>query len=206
MNHKNGFVLLHRKIWESKDFNNAFEISIFLFLLSKACHKPEELVYRRKRIFLNRGEICIALRDLAKKFNTTVDKVKTALKNFQMQQNILVRSYKRMNIYIIVKYDKYQSLAKPTQQEIQQTTPDRTININKNKSKYSSTAVNNNILNMYNKKIVIDKTKIPILKTLRSKIRVIPKTKSEFEIAKENLDKYDFEEYTRLALQESSKS
>lgn len=202
MNYKNGFILLHRKIWDSTDFENVFEVSLFMFLLSKACHKPTEVVYRRKKIFLNRGEICIALRDLAKKFNTTVDKIKTAIKHFEMQQNILVRSFKRMNIYIIVKYDKYQSLTKPTQQEIQQTIPDRTININKNKLKYSSTATNNNILNMYNKKVVIDKTKIPILKSLHSKIKVIPKAKSEFEIAKENLD----EEYTRLALQESGKS
>jgi hypothetical protein len=206
MNHKNGFVLLHRKIWESKDFNNAFEISLFLFLLSKACHKPEELVYRRKKIFLNRGEICIALRDLAKKFNTTVDKIKTALKNFTIQQNILVRSYKRMNIYIIVKYDKYQSLEKPIQQEIQQNTPDRTININKNKLMYSSADKNISILNMYKSKVVIDKTKIPILKTLQSQIREIPKEKSEFELAQKHLDKEDLAEYTRLALQESNKS
>jgi len=204
MNHKNGFILLHRKIWESKDFNNAFEISIFLFLLSKACHKPEELIYRRKKIFLNRGEVCIALRDLAKKFNTTVDKIKTAIKNFTIQQNILVRSYKRMNIYIIVKYDKYQSLEKPIQQEIQQNTPDRTININKNKLIYNRTARNNNIVNM--KKVLIDKSKIPVLKDLNSTIRSIPKTKNNYEIAKEKLDKYDFEEYVRLTLQESSKS
>lgn len=204
MNHKNGFILLHRKIWESKDFNNAFEISIFLFLLSKACHKPEELIYRRKKIFLNRGEVCIALRDLAKKFNTTVDKIKTAIKNFTIQQNILVRSYKRMNIYIIVKYDKYQSLEKPIQQEIQQNTPDRTININKNKLIYNRTAKNNNIVNM--KKVIIDKSKIPICKDLNSTIREIPKPKNNYQLAKEKLDKYDFEEYVRLTLQESSKS
>tara|TARA_R110000796_G_scaffold198780_1_gene315120 strand:+ start:1999 stop:2613 length:615 start_codon:yes stop_codon:yes gene_type:complete len=204
MNHTNGFVLLHRKIWESKDFNNAFEISIFLFLLSKACHKPQELVYRRKKIFLNRGEVCIALRDLAKRFNTTVDKIKTALRNFAIQQNILVRSYKRMNIYIIVKYEKYQRLERPIQQNIQQNTPDRTININKNKSMYSSASPN--IISMRKKKIKIDKSKIPILQTLHSQIRETPRTKSQFEIAKEKLDKYDFEEYVKLSLQESDKS
>ena len=63
-----------------------------------------------KRIFyhIHEGELSeIDTNEI--KFPVVLDSIRIG---FTIQQNILVRSYKRMNIYIIVKYDKYQSLEK----------------------------------------------------------------------------------------------
>ena len=64
-----GWIALHRKIYSSTDFKNQLETSIFIYLLTMASHKPVQVIYRKKKITLNRGDISIAYRDLAKKFN-----------------------------------------------------------------------------------------------------------------------------------------
>ena len=52
-----GWIALHRKIYNSKDFNNQLEVAVFLYLVSMASHKNCEVIYRKKRIKLKRGEV-----------------------------------------------------------------------------------------------------------------------------------------------------
>jgi hypothetical protein len=206
MNHKQGWVLLHRKIWDSKDFNSTLETVIFIYLLTKACHEPTEVVYRRKKIWLNRGEICIALRDLAKKFEITVKRVRTILRNLERAQNLAHRRHKTLSVFFVIKYDKYQVLEKPKAHKKAQDKAHRTNNSNKFKITNTSIGKTNydNIYTM--KKVTIDKSSIGHLKDLNTAIKPKEKVMSEFEYAQKHLDKEDLAEYTRLALQESGKS
>jgi hypothetical protein len=112
MNHKNGFVLLHRKIFNSADFKNQLDVSVFVYLMAMASHEPVEVIYRCKKILLQRGEVCIAERDLAKKFDITKSKVKSIIKRLINNHNLYQRTTKRLSVYSIVKYNKYQSLDK----------------------------------------------------------------------------------------------
>ena len=204
MNHKQGWILLHRKIWESKDFNSTLETVVFIYLLSKACHQPTEVMYRRKKIWLNRGEVCVALRDLSKKFEITVKRVRTILKNLEQTQNLTHRRHKTLSVFFIIKYDKYQVLEKPKAQKKAQDKADRTNKSKKLLNKYISTDKSfNNVYNM--KKIKLDKSSIPSLKKLNTAIRE-EKKMSDFEIARKRLSSDRFEEYVRLSLQESNKS
>jgi hypothetical protein len=57
MNHKNGFVLLHRKIFNSADFKNQLDVSVFIYLMAMCSHEACEVVYRCKRDYLNRGSL-----------------------------------------------------------------------------------------------------------------------------------------------------
>lgn len=198
MNTKQGFILLHRKIWESKDFNSTLETVIFIYLLSKACHEPTKVLYRRKRISLQRGEVCIALRDLAKKFEITVKRTRTIINNLVRAQNMAQRLAQTLSVYSIVKYDKYQKLDKPKAQEKAQDRAYRTNNINKsNKSIYTS------MDNKY-KKVDIKSSK-PALKDLKQTI-YNNESVSEFEIARQRLSKDRFEEFVKFKLAESNKS
>jgi hypothetical protein len=198
MNNKQGFILLHRKIWESKDFNSTLETVIFIYLLSKACHEPTKVLYRRKRISLQRGEVCIALRDLAKKFEITVKRTRTIINNLVRAQNMAQRLAQTLSVYSIVKYDKYQKLDKSKAQEKAQDRAYRTNNINKsNKSIYTS------MDNKY-KKVDIKSSK-PALKDLKQTI-YNNESVSEFEIARQRLSKDRFEEFVKFKLAESNKS
>jgi hypothetical protein len=90
MNHKNGFVLLHRKIFNSADFKNQLDVSVFVYLMAMASHEPIEVIYRCKKILLQRGEVCIAERDLLKSL-IFKSKVKSIIKRLINNHNLYQR-------------------------------------------------------------------------------------------------------------------
>lgn len=197
-----GWILLFRKIWDSKDFNSTLEVCVFIYLLSKACHEPTEVVYRRKKILLQRGEVCIALRDLSKRFEITVKRVRTIIKNLVGAQNLAQRRAQTLSVYSIEKYNKYQTLETPKAQKRAQEKADRT---NNNKININNTSISKKYDNKFSmKKIDITSSK-PSLKDLKQTIQE-NESMSEFQIAKKRLSKDRFEQFVRLKLQSSSKS
>jgi hypothetical protein len=181
-----GWIALHRKIYKSSDFKNQLEVSIFIYLLTMASHKPIQVIYRKKKLTLNRGEISIAYRDLAKKFNISKDKVRTVIKNLIQSNNIRQTLHKRLSIFSIVKYSKYQDLPS----EPRQTIPHRTTT-NTN-ILYSS---KNNDISLSSMTNTPKKITIPTLQDLKSKIIEKPKEKNEWEIMREKLDAQDYEKW-----------
>ena len=181
-----GWIALHRKIFNSKDFNNQLEIAVFIYLVAMASHKPVQVVYRKKKLTLKRGEVSIAYRDLAKKFGISFDRVRTIIKNLVATGNINQTFHKRLSVFSIVKYSKYQDL--PTTNN--QTIPHRTTTITD--ILYSSNKNDMSLSGMTNKP---KKITIATLQDLKTKIIEKPKDKNEWEIAKERLDAQDFEKY-----------
>jgi len=181
-----GWIALHRKIYTSSDFKNQLEVSIFIYLLTMASHKPIQVIYRKKKLTLNRGEVSIAYRDLAKKFNISKDKVRTVIKNLIQSNNIRQTLHKRLSIFSIVKYSKYQDLPS----EPRQTIPHRTTT-NTN-ILYSS---KNNDISLSSMTNTPKKITIPSLQDLKTKIIEKPKEKNEWEIMREKLDAQDYEKW-----------
>ena len=181
-----GWIALHRKIYNSKDFNNQLEVAIFLYLVAMASHKPTQIIYRKKKINLKRGEVSMAYRDLAKKFSISFDKVRTIIKNLIASGNINQTLHKRLSVFSIVKYSKYQDVPAEANQNIpHRTTTINTISTSKSKNMLS-------INNMINKP---NKIHIPILQNLKTKIIEKPKDKNEWEIGREKLDAQDYEKW-----------
>jgi hypothetical protein len=181
-----GWIALHRKIYNSSDFNNQLEVAVFLYLVAMASHKPVQVVYRKKKLTLKRGEVSIAYRDLAKKFNLSMQNIKTIIKNLKNSGNINQTLTKNLSIYSIVKYSKYQDLeATPNQKLTNRTTTiyTNTTSIDKNKISLST---------MTNKP---KKITIPTLQSLQTKIIEKPKEKNEWEVGKERLDAQDYEKW-----------
>ena len=181
-----GWIALHRKIYNSKDFNNQLEVAVFLYLVAMASHKPTQIIYRKKKINLKRGEVSMAYRDLAKKFSISFDKVRTIIKNLITSGNINQTLHKRLSVFSIVKYSKYQDVPAETNQNIpHRTTTINTISTSKGKNMLS-------INNMINKP---NKIHIPILQNLKTKIIEKPKDKNEWETMRQKLDSTDFEKW-----------
>ena len=181
-----GWIALHRKIYNSSDFNNQLEVAVFLYLVAMASHKPVQVIYRKKKLTLKRGEVSIAYRDLAKKFNLSMQNIKTIIKNLKNSGNINQTLTKNLSIYSIVKYSKYQDLeATPNQKLTNRTTTNTNIlySINKNDKSLSNMTVKP-------KKITI-----PTLQDLKTKIIEKPREKNEFEIMREKLDSEDYEKW-----------
>jgi hypothetical protein len=181
-----GWIALHRKIYNSSDFNNQLEVAVFLYLVSMASYQPTKVVYRKKTIFLKRGEVSIAYRDLAKKFGISFDRVRTIIKNLVATGNINQTLHKRLSVFSIVKYNKYQDLPTPTNQTI----PHRTTTIYTN-----TTSIDKNKISLSSMTNKPKKITIPLLQDLKTKIIEKPKEKNEWEIAKERLDAQDYEKW-----------
>ncbi len=181
-----GWIILHRKIYNSKDFNNQLEVAIFMYLLTMASHKPIQVVYRKKKLTLNRGDTSIAYRDLAKKFGISFDRVRTIIKNLVATGNINQTLHKRLSVFSIVKYSKYQDLPTPTNQTIPHRTTTNTNIL------YS---INKNDKSLSNMTVKPKKITIPTLQDLKTKIIEKPREKNEFEIMREKLDSEDYEKW-----------
>jgi len=183
---KNGWIALHRKIYTSTDFKNQMEVAVFMYLLSMASYQPTKVVYRKKTIILKRGDVSIAYRDLAKKFDTTVNKIRTIIKNLKSSKNITQTLHKRLSVFSIVKYSKYQDLPTEPKQETTHRTTTNTTN---------TTSIVKNMLSLSSMTDKPKKIQIPLLQSLRSAIIEKPREKNEFEIMKEKLDAEDYEKW-----------
>lgn len=181
-----GWIALHRKIYNSKDFNNQLEVAVFLYLVSMASHKPVNVIYRKKKLTLKRGEVSIAYKDLAKKFDLSERKIRTIIANLIHSGNLNQTLHKNLSIYTIVKYSKYQDVPVKTDQ----TLTDRTTTIYTN-----TTSIDKNMLSLSNMTNTPKKITIPTLQDLKTKIIEKPREKNEFEIMREKLDAEDYEKW-----------
>ena len=181
-----GWIALHRKIYNSKDFNNQLEVAVFLYLVSMASHKLVNVIYRKKKLTLKRGEVSIAYKDLAKKFDLSERKIRTIISNLVHSGNLNQTLHKNLSIYTIVKYSKYQDLPPKTDQ----TLTDRTTTIYTN-----TTSIDKNMLSLSSMTDKPKKINIPTLQDLKTKIIEKPKEKNEYEIMREKLDAEDYEKW-----------
>ena len=181
-----GWIALHRKIYNSKDFNNQLEVAVFLYLVSMASHKQVNVIYRKKKLTLKRGEVSIAYKDLAKKFDLSERKIRTIISNLVHSGNLNQTLHKNLSIYTIVKYSKYQDVPVKTDQ----TLTDRTTTIYTN-----TTSIDKNMLSLSNMTNQPKKITIPTLQDLKTKIIEKPKEKNEWEIMREKLDAEDYEKW-----------
>jgi hypothetical protein len=181
-----GWIALHRKIFNSKDFNNQLEVAVFIYLVAMASHKSSQVVYRKKKLTLNRGDVSIAYRDLARKFNISLQNIKTIIKNLKKSGNINQKLTKNLSIYTIVKYSKYQDIEPQSNQKLTNRTTTITTN---------TTSIDKNMLSLSSMTGLPKKITIPTLQDLKTKIIEKPRKKNEFEIMREKLDAEDFEKW-----------
>ena len=173
-----GWIALHRKIYNSKDFNNQLEVAVFLYLVSMASHKNCEVIYRKKRIKLKRGEVSISYKDLSNKFDVSERKIRTIIRNLITTGNVNQTLTRNLSVYSIVKYSKYQDVPSKTNQNM----TDRTTT---------------NIYNTISNKNSMNKSKeiaIPVLQSLNKKIEV-KKELNEWELLRQKLDPDDYQKY-----------
>ena len=187
-----GWILLHRKIYVSNDFKNELDRSIFIFLLSRASYEPVTVVYRQKRIALNRGELLITYGDIANKFGISVQNVRTIIKNLKLTGTLTVSLTRGLMRISIEKYIKYQDIdSKKTTRSTGSLT-----NRRKNTKKLN---------NIYN---IADMTKKIDIESFKPKLKSLNKTlqdnKDEFQVAAEQGGHWAYEQLVKKRLAEEN--
>ena len=107
---------------------------------------------------------------------------RSIIKNLIKNGNINQTLHKRLSIYVIVKYSKYQDLPTSTNQNIPHRTTTNIYNTISKQNSLESVNMNN-------------KTKIPLLQSLNKKLITKQKPKTEWEIMRQKLDAEDFEKW-----------
>ena len=185
---KKGWILLHRKIYQSNDFKNELDRSIFIFLLCQASYEPTTVVYRQKRIALNRGELLITYGDISSKFGISVQNARTTIKNLKLTGTLTVSLTRGLMRISIEKYIKYQDIDTKKNQKLTRSLTNRRKNTKKLNNIY-------NIANM-TKKIDI-KSSIPKLKSLN---QTLHENKDEFQRAFERGGQWEYEQLVKKKL------
>ena len=187
---KQGWILLHRKIYVSNDFRNELDRSIFIFLLCQASYEPTTVVYRQKRIALNRGELLITYTDIANKFGISYQAARTTIKNLKLTGTLTVSLTRGLMRISIEKYIKYQDI---DTKKNRKSTGSKTIR-RKNTKKLN---------NIYN---IADMTKKIDIESFKPKVKSLTKTlednKDEFQRAAEQGGHWAYEQLVKKRLAE----
>ena len=193
---KQGWILLHRRIYQSNNFRNELDRSIFIFLLSRASYEPVTVVYRQKRIALNRGELLITYTDISNKFGISYQAARTTIKNLKLTGTLTVSLTRGLMRISIEKYIKYQDI---DTKKNRKSTGSKTIR-RKNTKKLNNNIYTSNIINMKKEKIDI-KSSIPRLKSLT---KTLEDNKDEFQKAAEQGGHWAYEQLVKKRLAEEN--
>lgn len=148
-----GWVCLHRKILENPVVcKDSDYLAIWIYLLLNATHKEIEVVFKRKKIILKKGELITGRKKIAKQLKISESKTYRILKEFKAEQQIAMKSSSQSTLISILKWDKYQNNEQFNEQQNEQqmnnewTTNEQRVNTNNNDNN-ETIYINNNIYN-----------------------------------------------------------
>jgi hypothetical protein len=105
-----GYVRLYRSlVSEHPAFRNDSEAMAFAWLVAKAAWQPARVRYKERIISLNRGQLAISQRDMARALDRDKAWVERLWKRLKAEAMIAVDSEAGVAVITICKYEQYQS-------------------------------------------------------------------------------------------------
>tara|TARA_R100001086_G_scaffold199750_2_gene115933 strand:+ start:289 stop:927 length:639 start_codon:yes stop_codon:yes gene_type:complete len=126
-----GWVSIYRKLYDHEAFDNHLEASVFAYLIVKACYKPARLFYRNRTVDLQRGEVCITQRDLAKGFQLSRTRIRGILSRLESLGMIRTKLTHQLSVISICNYSRFQGMRNTKKPQDNQQN-NNTINNNNN--------------------------------------------------------------------------
>lgn len=147
----NGYVKLHRNLFDSFIFQNEKLLKIFVWCLLKASHKQREVIVGRKTILLKEGEFVFGRHKAAEELNMSPSTIWDYMKLLEKSNVIDIQSnnkYSLINLrkwaiyqgsqnYSDSKYDNtYDNKSTSNKQQIDTNNKDNNLNNEKNEELY----------------------------------------------------------------------
>jgi hypothetical protein len=104
-----GFVKLHRSAFAHPLLQDGERFRAFFWLVSEACWKPTKFDRRGTTITLERGQICISIRELATAWKWSKSAVERFLTRLETETMIETTNGTVRGVITICNYDKYQA-------------------------------------------------------------------------------------------------
>ena len=126
MMNDNGWIKLHRKIWDNPIVTkDADHLAVWIYLLTHANHKDKYALFGTKKITVGPGQLITGRLKIAENTGVEESKVKRILELFKSDQQIDQQTNSRGSLITILRWNEYQ---KVDQQNDQQMTNKRPTN------------------------------------------------------------------------------
>ena len=109
MSEENGWIKIHRKIWENpvvtKDLAH---LGVWIWLLTHATHKPHDTMFGGKRITLQPGQLITGRLKMAKELHLSDSRINRIINEFKNDHQIEQQATPYGSLFSIVNWHKYQ--------------------------------------------------------------------------------------------------
>lgn len=129
-----GYIKLHRKLLENPISSKPNYLSIWLYLLLKANHKDNEIIWNKEKTIIKRGQFIGSIFEISKQFSLSTGTVTYVLNYLKAERMIERLSNKRFTLFTILNYDSYQTEVERTS-EIKMKTNEKQNETNNNDKK-----------------------------------------------------------------------
>ena len=123
-----GFIFLHRKIFNWEWYDDANTFRLFIHCLLRANHKEGKW----RGILIKRGSFITSRSILAKELKIGVQSVRTSLNNLKSTHELTIETSSEYSIITIQNYNDYQKLTSKLTHDQPATNPQLTTNNNDN--------------------------------------------------------------------------
>ena len=115
----NGWIKLHRKLWDNPVVTKDPEhLAVWIYLLTNATHERHKTLYGGKPITLKPGQLITGRVKISKATGVNQHKVDRVLKLFASEQQIEQQSNRYGSVISICKWDKYQVHEQQSEQRV----------------------------------------------------------------------------------------
>ncbi len=105
----NGWLKLHRKIVEKGYYKKSEYVHLWIHLILKANHEPNEWFYKNKVFKINRGQFITSRKTLMEETGISRNKIENILDCFKNEQQISSENLYTSRLITILNYDDYQT-------------------------------------------------------------------------------------------------
>lgn len=130
-----GYIKVWRKLQQSFFYKDSHYVHLWIHLLFKANHEPNEFMLNGKKMICNRGQIITGRNVLSKETGIDTNKVFRILKTLKSEQLIEQQSLSKFSLITVLKYEDYQSNNEHQSEQpvnSQRTASEQPVNTNKN--------------------------------------------------------------------------
>ena len=113
----NGWIKIHRSIFDNPWMNNADVLGTWVYILLNVAYQPTDVVFEGKRITLAPGQGLFKIRQMAKILGVSHSKLNRIITLFKSETQIETQTTPRNTLITVVNWGKYQ--ANETQNETQ---------------------------------------------------------------------------------------
>ena len=130
-----GWIKLYRKMLDNPIITKDSDyLSVWIYLLLNTTHKEYDVLFKGKRITLQKGQLLTGRKSISEKLKIDENKVQRILKTLENEHQIEQQNSNKNRLITIVSWDKYQQDEQQNEQQVNnnRTTSEQQVNTNKN--------------------------------------------------------------------------